>query len=138
MSNYIEDIIEAKLLNLHTTYLAKVVSVSGGKATVQPLSMIKQFGRAAQKLAPIPDVPIAGHCKGRVVEKDLRYVSGVSGGSTSFSNAKILTFEPLRAGDVVVCCCGERDISEAKAGKISTPVSGRHHDLSDSIILGVL
>lgn len=135
--NYVDDMIESKLLNLHTTYLAKVISVNGNSATVQPLQMIKQMGKAAQKHAPIPNVPISSQCKGRVVEKTLQYVSGISNHSPVYSTINYLTFEKLKKGDIVVCCCGERDITQAKQGKISTPTI-RRHSLSDSVIMGVL
>lgn len=137
MGDYFTESIEAKLLNLHTTYLAKVVTVGDDFATVQPLTMIKQYGKAAKRQAPIAGVPISSHCKGKVVEKELRYVSGISDHSPNYSTVKILQFEPLKAGDIVVCSCSERDITEARAGNISLP-TGRRHSLSDSIILGVL
>jgi hypothetical protein len=136
-SNFVNDIVESKLLSLHTCYLAKVLTVNGSRATVQPLTMIKQYGKAAQKQAPVPDVPISSHCRGKVAEKELRYVSGVSGGSASYSTVKILTFTGLTAGNIVLCCCCDRDITDAVNGKTALP-SNRRHSLSDSIIIGVL
>lgn len=124
ISNYFDDAIEARLLSLHTIYLAKILSTNGNTATIQPLNMIKQFGKEAQKQAPIPDVPIANHCRGRIIEKIV-------------NDTSVLAFDSLKAGNIVICACGERDISNAKNGKISLPTN-RHHSLSDSIILGVL
>ena len=135
--NYFDDSIESKLLNLHTTYLGKILSVNGNTATVQPLNMIKQIGKGAQAQAPIPNVPISAHCRGKITETELKYVSGVSNHSAVYSTIKVLTFNNLSSGDIVVCCCSERDITDAKKGKLSTP-SYRRHSLSDSIIVGVL
>lgn len=136
-TNYFDGAIESKLLNLHTAYLAKIISAGDGFATVQPLNMMKQYGKAAKRLAPVTGVPIASHCKGRIIEKELKYVSGVSDHAAVYGTEKILQFEPLKAGDVVICVCGERDITEAKKGNLALPTN-RHHDFSDSIIIGVL
>ena len=43
-STYINDAIEQALLNVHTGFIAKVVSVSGDIATIQPLAMNKAVG----------------------------------------------------------------------------------------------
>lgn len=135
--NYVKEMMTADLLNLHTCYLGRVLTVGGNTATVQPLHKIKQLGSDAQAQAPIPDVPIASHCRGRVTEKELRYVSEVVNHAARVETLRYLTFEPLKAGDVVICVCGERDITESKTGVLSTP-SYRHHALSDSMIIGVL
>lgn len=135
--NYMKDSIAAELLNLHTCYVGKVLAVNGNTATVQPLNKIKQYGKEAQAQAPIPGVPVATHCKGRIVEKELTYVSGMAGGTAQYETVRYLAFEPLKAGDVVICVCGERDITESKNGMLSTP-SYRHHALSDSMIIGIL
>ena len=135
--NYMKEAIAAELLNLHTCYLGKVLSVSGDTATVQPRHKLKQIGKDAKAHAPVPGVPVAGHCKGRIVEKELTYVSGMAGGTAQYETVQYLTFEPLKAGDVVICVCGERDITDGKKGVLSTP-SYRHHALSDSMIIGIL
>ena len=44
-----DEAIEQKLLNLHTAFIAKIVSVKGGKADVQPLNLIKQYGQPAKQ-----------------------------------------------------------------------------------------
>lgn len=136
-TDFFDGAMEAKLLNLHTCYLAKVIAIGGDVATVQPLSLVKQYGKAAKRQAPVPDVPIASHCKGRIIEKELKYVSGVADHAAVYGTEKILQFEPLKAGDVVICVCGERDITEAKKGNLALPTN-RRHDFSDSMIIGVL
>lgn len=106
--NYFENLVNQKLLMLHTCYLAKVISVSGGQARIQPLALIKAYQQQAQKQAIVENVPICKHA-----------------------------LEDATAGAVVVVACMERDITQTKKGELALP-SLRHHSLSDSIIIGVL
>ena len=122
--SFFNEAIESKLLNMHTAYIGKIVSVNGSTATVQPLNMIKQVGQNGQNQAVIPNVPILSHCKGKITE-------------TMIGGVKALTFAELASGDLVFCVCAERDITDAKNGKSSVPPVG-HHNLSDSVIVGVL
>lgn len=102
-----ENMMNNKLLSLHTAYLAKVISVNGKTAKIQPLGYSKVYGGSAKKQSPLTAVPIT------------KQVTGIS------------------AGDIAVCICCERDISEAKKGNNTVPAVG-HHSMSDSIIIGVL
>ena len=102
-----ENMINNKLLNLHTAYLAKVISLNESTAKIQPLGMTKAYGGKAQAQSVLSNVPI------------LKHITEIS------------------AGDVVLCVCCERDITEAKKGNNSTPAIG-HHSMSDSVIVGVL
>lgn len=129
INTMIDDMVESKLLNLHTAYVGKIISVNGNRATVQPLTMIKQIGKNAEQQAPIPDVPILSHCRGKTIEKT---ISTYNGGSE-----KVLAFEPLKSGDIVFCVCAERNITDAINGKSNVPPIGRHSQ-SDSIVVGVL
>lgn len=106
--NYFENLVNQKLLGLHTCYLATVISVSGKTATVQPLALIKAYGENAKKQAIIENIPIAKHA-----------------------------VEDTTAGATVICACMERDITQTKIGRFALP-SLRHHSLSDSIIIGIL
>lgn len=101
------NIIENKLLEMHTAYLATVISVKNRTAKIQPLGMTKEVGKTAQKQSVLTAVPFVKH------------------------------IEKLEKGDIVVCICCERDITEAKKGKNVVPPIG-HHSMSDSIIIGVL
>ena len=102
-----EQMLNNKLLALHTAYLAKVVLVDENTAKIQPLGMTKAYGKAAQKQSPLSKVPI------------------------------IKSALPVTKGDIVVCICCERNITEAKKGNNVLPPTG-HHSMSDSIIIGVL
>lgn len=95
-SNVIQGLINNALMQTHTAFCGKVISVSGSTAKVQPLNMIKAKGGNAQKQAVIPSVPI------------LKHVGAVA------------------VGDTVFCVCAERDITETRKGKFDLPVQGRH------------
>lgn len=112
-ATFFENLIEQKLLQLHTCCLAKVSRVNGNYATIQPLSMIKAVGGKPKKQAVIENVPIS-----RTVFASL----GVN--------------ETLQGKVVIVVCC-ERDISQTKKGIFALP-SIRRHSLSDSVIIGFL
>jgi hypothetical protein len=122
----IEDMIEERLLQIRTAYIAKVLSVSGATATVQPLSMVKQYGRPAVKPAVVSNVP--------VIRSARHKIGGIREGENM---TQYLTFEPLKAGDVVFCVCADRDITQTKNGQMAVPPIG-HHSISDSVIVGVL
>lgn len=103
---YLDSIIENKLNSLHTVYLAKVLSVNGKTAKIQPLGLKSDSNGNTYKQSVLTEVPIT---KKTEVSK----------------------------GDVAVCVCCERNISEAKHGINSVTPAGRH-SMSDSIIIGVL
>lgn len=109
---YFENLIEQKLLGTHTCYLAKVLSVNGSKANIQPLSMIKAVGGTAKRQTVIENVPIS-----QVVIHALDGAEFV--------------------GRTAIVMCAERDISRTRKGEFALP-SLRRHSLSDSIIIGYL
>ena len=147
--NYIDNAIEKKLLDLHTAYLAKVLSVSGTTAKIQPLGMTKMIGEKAQSKAPIT-VPIIKSAQHKIETKEITYVSDVSLSKSkadgyvsdvTLNETKktetIAVLKPIAKGDIVICVCADRDITEAKKGNNSVPSVG-HHSMSDSVIVGVL
>ena len=113
-TNFFQNLVEQKLLTLHTCYLAKVTAVNGGVANVQPLSLIKAVGGTAKRQAPVHNVPIS---------KTVLYCIEQSGDDLQ--------------GKVVVVACMERDISQTRKGLFALP-SLRRHSLSDSVIIGVI
>ena len=121
--SFFDNMIEERLLDLHTAYIAKVISLKGNTATVQPMTMIKQYGKPAQKAKVVSDVPILNNAKYKFVNEDTEPIE--------------LIPVPISAGDLVLCICCDRDITEARRGNIATPQIG-HHSLSDSIIVGIL
>ena len=53
------------------------------------------------------------------------------------AEASPVSASALASGDVVLCVVCERDISKARSGIMAVPTI-RHHDLSDSVVVGVL
>lgn len=147
---YIDDTIEKKLLDLHTAYVARVLSVSGTTAKIQPLGMTKQIGEKAQAKQPISGIPIAKSAQYKITEKEITYISDVSLSESkadgyvsdvsldkTTKSETIAVLTPIAKGDIVICVCADRDITEAKKGNNSVPSVG-HHSMSDSVIVGIL
>lgn len=114
----IRDLVEQELMKLHTGFIGKVVSVSGGLATVQPLNMVKAYGGPAQKQAVLPNCP--------VLDSAVKF--------TSLSPAAA---RRAQAGDIVYCACADRDISETRGGNFALPAAG-HHTLAGAVVIGIL
>ena len=129
-----DNMIEEKLLNLHTAYIGKVLSYSNGKATVQPLGVTKQYGKTAQTQSIVSNIPVIESAQNKIGTKTITYAYDGAGNTKTET---ILTLTPLAKGDLVYCVCAERNITEAKNGKIATPQVG-HHSRSDSVVVGIL
>lgn len=130
-SNVLNNLIEQKLLNLHTAFFAKVLSVEGEDlesktAKIQPLNMIKAAGQEAKKQA-VMTVPV------------LRNVQRFKVQQVKINNIQydLLQAWGIEEGDIVLCLCGERDITETKKGNFAIPTTG-HHRISDAVIVGVM
>lgn len=54
----INEMIEEKLYRVHTSYIAKAISVSNNRATIQPLHKTKERGFTANTYSVIQNVPI--------------------------------------------------------------------------------
>jgi hypothetical protein len=125
---YLENLVDQRLLDLHTSYIGKVLSVSGSTAKIQPLGMVKQYGEKAKSQAVVSNVPIAQSARYKITPKKVTIEDGVY---------TLAEFTPIAAGNIVICVCCERDITEAKRGVNSVPPVG-HHSLSDSVVVGIL
>lgn len=132
-----EALMDGKLSGVHTAYLAKVLSISGRTAKIQPLGLYEDADGTKKAQSVLTKVPIA---------KSVR----TSNPSVSFScpqyegndedgpRASCNCWQPrLSVGDIAVCICCEQNISEAKRGVNALPPSGRF-SMSDSIIIGFL
>lgn len=106
--SFLDSFVEQKLLALHTCYLAKVSSVSGSYANIQPLSLIKSVGSNPKKQTVLNNVPICKH-----------------------------TVEYVKKDSTVLVVCCERDITQTRKGSFALP-SLRRHSMSDSVIIGVI
>ncbi len=145
-----ESIVEEKLLGVHTAYIAKIISTNGKTAKIQPLGNIKAYGKSAKKQSPLSNVPILQSAAFKMKAKSVEHVTNVTLTQTKSNgyvtnvtaNVKketvdIITPTPIAGGDLVLCVCCDRDISEAKNGNSATPQIG-HHSMSDSVIVGIL
>lgn len=117
---FFENIVNKNMLDLHTAFLGKILSVSDSSAKVQPLGLTKEIGGTAESYAPISSVPITNQA---------RYKFKLKG-----EEVKV---ESIKSGDIVICVCCDRDITEAKRGKSVLPPIG-HHTMSDCVIVGIL
>lgn len=165
-TKFVDNMIESKLMNLHTAYLAKVLSVKGTTAKIQPLGNVKAYGESAKSQSVLSAVPIIESARTKI-KKDGKSAEVVTGVSATVKKTKkkvkdvndkeieVLTdvevtitptkssvtmpsTSPIAKGDIVICVCCERDITDAKRGSNSTPVIGSRHSMSNSVIVGVL
>lgn len=140
MGNAFGGMIEESLLNLHTAFIAKVISVqSASKCSVQPLDKFKAYGQKAQAHAVITNVPVLSHVRHyETYSQSLSISDTYSGGGsvTPSTHGGHLSVSPIRKGDIVLCVCAERDISSSVKGMSTTPPVG-HHQIKDAIVVGL-
>lgn len=131
--SFVDKAIEKKLMDLHCAYIGKVISTDGKTAKVQPLGLIQDASSSAAKAqAVVSDVPVA--CRYKISAKTITYAADANGSTRSQT---VAVPSQIAKGDLVVCLCADRNITEARRGNNELPVAGRH-DISDSIIVGIL
>lgn len=135
---FFNNLINNALIQLHTAYIAKVVSITGKTAKVVPLTYSKDVKGNLVEQAPVT----AYVCPNAKCEtKDLTYVADVIHGSGDVvketKKVSVLVPKSIEVNDIVLCVVCERDITYAVQGKMSEP-SNRKHDMNDSVILKVL
>ena len=113
-----QGMIDQALLQVHTGFFAKVVSVSGNMATVQPLNMVKATGGQPQKQARLPNCPVLDS-------------------AVKFLSLSPATVRRVQAGDTVYCVCADRDISETRTGSFATPTPAHHTSLIE-VVVGIV
>lgn len=137
--NYTESLINGKIINIHTAFIAKVMSVKADRAMVLPLTYSKKANGNYIEPAMI-SAYIPKNIKHK--ETQITYLTNVSysesgGINTAKETATIIVPDSIVVGDIVFCGVSERDISsENLSGNIAKPT--RHHDINDSVILAVL
>ena len=131
VSKAIDAAVNNALMQTHTAFCGKVISVSGDFAKVQPLNMVKAVGGKAQKQAVIPKVPILKP----TYEIEVTYTDRTGEETYKDQKCKVTYKNDIKAGDTVFCVCAERDITETRKGNYDTPVNGRHM-LSNAVIIG--
>lgn len=131
--NYFDEFVNQALLKIRTADLAKVESIIGDKAILQPLTMHKPLGGVATKQSVISAIiPRNIKCKEQTITYKIPMKNGKETDTTTF-----LVPDKLAVGDIVVVGFCDRDISYAKDGIISE-TTNRHHDVNDGVILRVL
>lgn len=147
---FFDNLVEEKLLNLHTAFIGKVISVQGASmCSVQPLDKIKAYGQKAKSQKLISRVPVLNHVRHYTLVKQSLSVNVsdtyTGGGSATISpnphppedNIGHLKVEPIKPGDLVLCVCAERDISSSSKGMSTTPPVG-HHQIANAVVVGLL
>lgn len=128
------EMIEQALLQVHTGFVGKVVSISENLVTVQPLNLVKAIGGQPQKQAVIPNCPVLQSAR-----KFTKIVQSTSSGGDPPHTHSIEIWDVTgpQPGDTVFCVCADRDITETRAGAFAAPVSG-HHTLASAVVVGIL
>lgn len=142
---FFENLIETKLLNTHTAYIARVLSTNGVTAKIAPLGMTKAYGETALTQSPLSNVPVLHSARYKMAKQKIRYVSEVkvekseyvTSVTPEFKEVTVLVPTDISAGDIVLCVCCDRDITEARRGNNAVPPIG-HHSMSSSVIVGIL
>lgn len=139
LQKLINDSIDERLKSLHCAFIAKILSVSGDKARIQPLGLTKQYGGTAQKQAVISNVHISRSALYKFTRKDITYVTNVNFGAKTTTKETTAVCEaiPIQAGDIVICVCCDRNIDAALKGKNELPPVG-FHNKSDCVIVSII
>ena len=139
MSTVLKNMLEENNMNLNGAFLAKILSVSGNKAKIQPLGLTKGYGTEARKQAPITKVHIANSARYKITAKEIEYVTevGFAAFSTQTKKETIAVATPIKAGDIVLCVCCDRNIDAALKGENALPPVGCHNK-SDCVIVAII
>lgn len=127
--NFTEKLIDGKIINIHTAFIGKVITINGNIARVQPLTYSKNINGELKE-----QTPIAAHIPRNIKVKEEAITYRIS--DYNSKTTTVIVPDKLAVGDIVYCGVSERDISgENLGGKIAEPT--RHHDINDSVILAV-
>lgn len=103
-----------KIFNdLHVIQLCRVVSVSGNRASVQPLALKQDKSKRAMILGAL----IPKHC---------------------FKCCPDCTHEDIKSGDVVIVGFCDYDIDNYRGNGDFSVSSSRMHSVNDAVVLGVI
>jgi len=128
--NFTEQLINEKIINLHTAFIGKVIGINNNTARVVPLTYSKNISGTLKEQTPVSAL-IPQNVK--VKHEDITYRFSENTSETT----TVIVPDELVVGDIVFCGVSERDItSENITGKIIEPT--RHHDINDAVVLAVL
>lgn len=125
--SFFNNLINDKILEVHTHYLGRVEAINGSTATLQPLTEYKARGGEGKQQS-LTSAIIPPNIKYK--SKTITYMKS----STSSETMAVLVPDSLAVGDIVMVGICDRDITYAKTGKIGTATQ-RHHDINDGVIL---
>ncbi len=129
--NFFKNLIEQRILSIHTAFLAKVISVDDDGATVQPLMSLKSSATGEQTAVGYIRAVIPKNIKFKC--EDITYrVSDASSATKT-----VVVPDDITVGDIVYIGICERDITNAKTGGAELATM-RTHDMNDGVILCVL
>lgn len=129
--SFFENMIEQRILSIHTAFLAKVISVDDDGATVQPLMSLKSTATGEQTAVGYIRVTVPKNIKFK--RENITY--RVS--DTSSITKTVVVPDDIAVGDIVYIGICERDITNAKTGGAELATM-RAHDMNDGVILCVL
>lgn len=125
--SYFENLINSKILNMHTAYLGRVKQVKGSTAIIQPLTMYKAMGGDA-KTQSLASAFIPPNVKFH--SESITYLKTVDEQVTT----DVLIPDSVAVGDTVFVGICDRDITNAKNGNIAVATQ-RHHNINDGVVL---
>lgn len=134
LASVVNEQIDERLKYLHVAFLAKVLSIDGNKAKIQPLGLIKPYDGNSQKQAVLTKVHIAESARYKFKRKTIKYLTNIAG---STAEQEIAVPEPIEVGDIVMCVCCDRNIDAALKGQNALPPAG-HHRKSDCVIVAII
>lgn len=138
MSTVIKSMIDGRINDLHVAFLATVLSVKGNKAKIQPLGLVGNSTKA-RKQAPITNVHIANTARYKITSKEIEYITdiGFAAFTTQTTKETVAVASPIKAGDIVVCVCCDRNIDAALKGENALPPVGSHNK-ADCVIVAII
>lgn len=122
MTTVIKNMIDGELKNLNVAFLATILSLSGNKAKIQPLGLIR--GTEVRKQAVITKVHIANSARYKF-------------STTKIDGETVAVPTPIQKGDIVLCVCCDRNIDAALKGENALPPAG-YHNKSDCVIVAII
>lgn len=139
MQKYFDEMFSRQSMELSVAFIARVSRVDGdlSHAAVQPMGLIRQQGAQAQEQAELGDVPVLDNARHRLKKEKFRYVSGGSVNGLTYGETDILVPEELKPGDLVLCVCCDRDITQSLKGVNALPDAGAHSK-NNAVIVGVI
>ena len=129
--NFFQNMIEQRILSIHTAFLAKVISVDNDGATAQPLMSLKSSATGEQTAVGYIRVTVPKNVKFK--REDITYRIS----DTSSVTKTVIVPDDIAVGDIVYIGICERDITNAKTGGAELATM-RAHDMNDGVILCVL